>query len=453
MRHALWIASAAIASMAAPASAIVDAGSSKPCPCGVTAAHSHSGGDGIAADPFRIQSKWTSTVTNGSVPNRGTPITLRWSIVPDGTPIPGGVVAGEGNSGSSARAFFDGLYGSGLGGSDLTQRPWFSIFQSSFARWEQLAGLTYVYEPNDDGQSMYTNNNGSLFAGPAGQVGVRGDVRIGGHPIDGASNVLAYNFYPNSGEMILDTNDGSLFGSTVNSSRAARNIIMHEHGHGVGLNHLESNNSNQLMEPFLDTSFDGPQFDDILGVQRMYGDALEKGGRNNTAATATSLGFIAAGGTASRGIHANTTAVAPSHFDFISIDGSTDVDYFSFSVAQFSSVTLTLTPKGPTYNEGPQGGAQSAFVTSALNDLTLELFDTNGVSSLAFTNSTGAGSAEIISDFALPGAGTYYAKVAGLFDQIQMYRLDVAVQLIPEPSGLAVLALAAVGLLRRRRAL
>ena len=55
-----------------------------------------------------------------------------------------------------------------------------------------------------------------------GVLGTRGDVRIGGHLIDGNSNVLAYNFFPNHGEMIIDTGD-SFYSGTTNNSRGLRN--------------------------------------------------------------------------------------------------------------------------------------------------------------------------------------------------------------------------------------
>ncbi|GIS63309.1 MAG: hypothetical protein CM1200mP2_55340 [Planctomycetaceae bacterium] len=35
------------------------------------------------------------------------------------------------------------------------------------------------------------------------------------------------------------------------------------------------------MEPFASTSFDGPQYDDILAVHRSYGDVFESGSGMN----------------------------------------------------------------------------------------------------------------------------------------------------------------------------
>src|SRR5690606_4684784 len=86
--------------------------------------------------------RWTSTFTNGGGIVQGTPITLTWSIVPDGTDI-----SGE-SSNSNLIGALDSAFGSG-GGSDLTTRPWFSLFSQSFDRWSELAGLDYIYVTDD----------------------------------------------------------------------------------------------------------------------------------------------------------------------------------------------------------------------------------------------------------------------------------------------------------------
>lgn len=409
----------------------------------------------IQSAEFRLTTRWSNTTLSGNTGGQGNPVTLTWGFVPDGTPIPGGQVSGESTDPSNFIANFDARYGAGPGGTDLTQRPWFNFFQSSFDRWSQLAGLTYVYEPNDDGATMYVRNaNGTVSAGPAGQLGVRADLRIGGHRIDGAGNVLAYNFFPGSGEMVLDTTEGNAFNSSANNFRSLRNIIMHEHGHGMGILHSESNNSNHLMQPVLQTSFDGPQFDDILAAQRHYGDIHEKNGGNDFIATATYLGNLTPGNTLAIGTSAgNTTVVTPAMSDFVSIDDESDLDFWRVTVEGPSALNITLTPVGPTYNEGPQGGTQSPFNAAARSDLTLAVFAPNGITQLAFANNTGLGQPETIENL-LAFSGDYFIRVAGLtLNQIQIYRLDVSLvsAVIPEPAALGVLALAPLLLTRRRR--
>jgi serralysin len=453
--HKITYLAAGMASLVLSASQAMAADPVGVCICGVAGPHNHatqSTGSSTAVAPFQLNSRWSGTVASGSAGGQGDPITLRWSIVPDGTAIPGGVgIAGESANPSSLRSFFDGLYGAGPGGSDLTQRPWFTVFNSSFNRWAALSGITYVYEPADDGSALYT---AGPFAGAAGAVGVRGDSRIGAHLIDGSSGVLAYNFFPNTGEMVIDTGDTALFGPGANNNRSARNILTHEFGHGIGLNHTDPVNQTKLMEAFLSTNFDGPQFDDILSAQRHYGDALEKGAGNNTAANASPLGLVAHGATVSRGTNADDAVVLSTETDFISIDDESDVDLFGFSVAPLSEVTLTLTPKGPTYNQGPQNGSTPSFNASALNNLNLQLIAADGTTVLATANTNGLGIAEIIAGFDVLAGGNLFARITGVTtDTIQLYRLDVTAAAVPEPGVLTLAGLAFVGLaLRRRRA-
>lgn len=460
-----WIQAAVVMvpvlGFAGTASAISHGSAGHSCPsCAIAASGARAGGEALVeADgtaelaPFQIGDRWTRTATNPNTGGQGDPITLRWGIVADGTSISAGTGAPEVVSGSILRSFLDSQFGAGPGGSDLTQRPWFSLFSSSFNRWSQLAGLSYVYEPNDDGVQI----NGSTSTSFQGVVGVRGDVRIGGHSIDGqaGSNILAYNYFPDGGEMVIDTDNTSFYVPTGTGPLGTRNVIMHEHGHGLGFNHVESNNSTQLMEPFVSVAFDGPQLDDVLAVQRNYGDAREKGNGNDTAASADSLGTFVGAGSASVGTNGATTFVAPTDADFLSIDDESDTDLFSFTVLPGSQVTLTLDPKGPTYNQGPQGsgaaGTQTSFNASLQNDLTLSLIGSDGTTVLDFANAFGLGGTETLSEVLLLG-GTYYAKIAGLtVDTIQLYQLDLAVALIPEPATLAAASLLGVGLLGRRR--
>src|SRR5690606_8662652 len=143
-------------------------------------------------------SRWTVTATNGYGLKQGDPTTLTWSIVPDGVAISGAI--GEPSAPSNLRAFLNGIYGS--------EAAWLPIFQQVFDRWSEITGITYVYEPNDDRVALF---------GSPGVRGVRADLRIGGHRIDGNSNVLAYNYYPNNGDMVIDTAD-AFYTNTSNNS-------------------------------------------------------------------------------------------------------------------------------------------------------------------------------------------------------------------------------------------
>src|SRR5262249_29216137 len=157
-----------------------------------------------------------------------------------------------------------------------------------FDRWHALTGITYTRVTSggndwDDGAAW----------GSAGAAGARGDIRISMHLIDGASNVLAYCQFPSNGDMVLDSGDIGNFASSSNQNRFLRNVAAHEHGHGIGLLHVCTNNSQILMEPFIDNSYDGPRQDDIRGAQSLYGDPFEN---NESSAAATALGALTIGG-------------------------------------------------------------------------------------------------------------------------------------------------------------
>ncbi len=363
-----------------------------------------------------------ATTASGSRTANGDPATLTWSIVPDGTSVPDG--SNGGNLGpSDLIAFLDGDFGAGPGGSDLTQRPWFHLFEESFGRWGELSGATYVYEPADDGLTHST---------VSGVLGVRGDLRIAGAFIDGASSTLAFNYLPDNGDMVLDTGDGTFFGNATNNHRALRDTIMHEHGHGFGLQHVESNTDNLLMEPFINTSFDGPQLDEVRAVQFYFGDANEKsngGLGNDTAALATDLGTIALGSMVGVGSDADVPSqfISPTATDFVSITNLGDTDFYAFTVSQATQISATLTPRGGQFNQASEGGTPTPFDASARSDLSLTIFDTNGISVLASVDQTGQGVAETLAGLSLPGAGQYFARIVGADDTIQLYELELTI--------------------------
>ena len=233
----------------------------------------------IAQFQFNDGNRWSGTSQNGGGLGQGDPTVITWSVVPDGTNINGFI--GEATSASNLVSTFRGIYGiaNDPGDTNYIGEAWFDAIASAFDRWSELSGIQYVYESNDDGANF------GYFGGSAN---VRGDVRIGGHNIDGNSGTLAYNFFPNTSDMVIDTAD-AFYSNTSGNSLRLRNVIAHEAGHGLGISHVESNNGSFLMEPFINLGFDGPQFDDILATHRGYGDAYEG---NDTAGTATNLGLI-----------------------------------------------------------------------------------------------------------------------------------------------------------------
>ena len=367
------------------------------------------GRDDISFFTMNDNDRFTRTSTDGDNLQQGDATTITWSIVPDGTFIPG--YAGEPDAPSNLEAALNSIYGD--------RARWLQVFQDSFDRLSAVSGVNYVFEPNDDGAAW-----GNTV--PPGVLGVRGDVRISGHTIDVGGGVLAYNFFPNGSDMVIDTEDmngaNSFFGNTSSNSIRFRNMLMHEAGHGLGIGHVESDNAKFLMEPSIDTSFDGPQFDDILAMHRGYGDFNELAGNDNVF-NATSLGDLLNGQPIVVGGDPVNTTIGKNQVDFLSIDDDSDTDFYQFTLAAPSLLSASLDPLGPTYNEGPQFQPQSRFESRAQSDLSIEILDLDGSSILITANDTAIGQSESINSLLLPAAGTYFAKVTGAQNKAQLYRL------------------------------
>ncbi|MBX2828637.1 MAG: matrixin family metalloprotease, partial [Flavobacteriaceae bacterium] len=360
------------------------------------------------ATNFNLLNRWGTTASDGGGLGQGDFTTLTWSYVPDGTAIGNGGcgVPDQGTFSSDFIAFFNGIYGGPTTPGDFTTAPWHAVFISMFDSWSAVSGLTFVYEPNDDGATVVT--------GGVGAAGVRGDFRISGHRIDGNSGVLACNYFPDNGDMIIDTADNFF---SNNPGTGTTNVLTHEIGHGLGILHVCPITQTKLMEPFVTVAFVGPQEDDILATNRNYGDPE---GDNGTSGTATDLGSTPNPVTYTR--------------DQRSIDDNSDIDFFSFTTSQASTLSGTLTPTGTTYLSGTQnaGGSCSAgtsFNALTVSDLMFEILDTDGSTVLATGNANGAGVAETVASVNLSSAGTYFVRVmqqGGAVDNVQMYDLSIS---------------------------
>ncbi len=349
---------------------------------------------------------WGPTALNPTGSDIGEPTTLTYSFIPDGTDIPA-AISGEVDSPSAMFAYLNGIYGS--------PAVWQPLYHDVMQRWGQLTGITFVHEPNDDG---------AAFPGSPGVTGVRGDLRFGGHPLNGPGGVLAYNYYPDFGDMVIDTADTFYLDTSAGSLRL-RNVLAHEVGHGIGIAHSCPRTNTKLMEPFLSTAFDGPQHDDIRAGQFLYGDPSES---DDDPAGATDLGtlppltLMTLGGVAPPVPQGST----------LSVDNDFDDDFYRFTLLEALDTTFAVQPVGTTYDAsaqqcpGQSGNCCSGNIidSGAMKDFTLTLLESDGTTTIASSDANGPGGAESVSIGALP-AGTYLVRVTGfgLPDQSQLYSL------------------------------
>ncbi len=337
------------------------------------------GGAGLELQPSGA--RWNAT--------RGTPVALTYSFPSDG------VATGQGPNSINARL------------SSTIGATWKTRFAQALNEWAEVTAVTYT-EVSDDNVAWNT-----LPGGPT-----RGDLRIVAGPNDGPGGVLAFNFFPTNGDMFLDQDEN--WGSSANGFRFFRNVVTHENGHGMGLAHVCPVQQTKIMEPFLSTSFDGIQFDDVLAIQYQYGDRFEP---NGTLGSAKSL--------EAAGLQSGSNLV----LNLLSLHAISDSDLFRVDAVAGSVLNLVrVTPSGPTYLSGPQlsGGACSAgssFDALRQFDLILDVLNPSGVV-IATANSNGLGGAEELTNIALPSDDTFFIRVrtaaAGAGDfNIQAYSLTV----------------------------
>ncbi|MCC7012467.1 MAG: matrixin family metalloprotease [Planctomycetes bacterium] len=347
----------------------------------------------------------------------GSPTNLSWSLAPDGVNIPG--LAGEPASANALFARLDNQFATQGG-----RATWIARIQACFDRWEALSGLDFTRVTAagvdwDDGASW----------GTAGNDTTRGDIRISMHNIDSAGGILAYATYPTSADIVMDRLE--TWSAATNTHIFLRNVLTHELGHALGFDHVCSNNSNQLMEPFYNDTFDGPRQDDIRAVHRNYGDPFEN---DNSFGAATAV-TLTNGVSQTFGTTPNPpTGTIDSNSSILSIDQNGEADWFKFTTANPNSkLDVTLTPVGNTYDDNAQSGSScpSGASTNAKQqaDLAVQVIGINGSTVIATAASAAIGLNETLVDVALSGAGTYYVKVyeSATVAQSQLYRLTLRI--------------------------
>lgn len=337
---------------------------------------------------FQVGGRWSST-SFGSTGSTGNPMTLGFSYVPDGTFVPS---SGYGSGGSSLYSRMNALFGGSL---------WQTKIAQAFQQWDNLTGANYVLT-NDDGAALHTS---------PGQQNVRGDVRISMITLTN-SNVLAYNFFPSvGGDMVM--NRSYNWGSSGADYRFMRNVITHEHGHGMGINHVMPVNETKLLEPFLSTAFDGPQSDDIQAGQWLYGDWLEN---NDNNATKSDLGQVTNGQLVNN----------------LAIERNTDTDWFKIVIPAGNNLTITVTPVGSTYLQGTQGGGSPTTRNSlTIHNLRATAYQSDGTTVIQVQNAAGLGLPEVIPNIVRPANGEITLKVDSVTGTTDIQRYRINFNLVP----------------------
>ncbi len=292
------------------------------------------GHPGANPNGYATTSRWDTSASGGGGA-LGSPITLTYSFVADGTiPSEGGTLT------NTLHASFDAKFGS--------TEAWKDIFRESFAAWGALTGVTYVEETADDG---------ATWPESPGVLGVRGDIRIVAQPIDGTSGVLAFNYFPSYGDMALDVAEP--WQDSSGDYRFLRNTLMHEMGHGIGLLHVWPLDASKLMEPFLNENFAGPQDDDVRGGQALYDDT---GAGNGEMETARDLGMYSDG----------------MMVGDLGLRNGSQEDWYWLAASPGDRFSVTVTPIGSTYQTGPSSGSTPTVNTRSQLPLSVTIHDADG---------------------------------------------------------------------------
>jgi hypothetical protein len=338
-------------------------------------------------DPNRFIAGNGAWVGNGSQNSSGQAAraTLKYSFPDDGVSWR--------DSGNLLNSAFETRFG--VGNVDRGRE----YIRQALASWRRIGGLSY-------NEVVDTNVPFSNSTSPVGG----GDIRIGASTQGTSSGVLAYNFYPASGgDMAINASyltSNSLLSSS-NNYRYFRNVIAHEHGHGLGFGHPVPCTQTKLMEPFASTAFEMTQIDEIRAAQINYGDRFAG---NNSAANAKDFGNL-------------TTPILKSIIERnLSTNGAsgpngTNQDWFRFTLGSTQNVVITVAPTGGSYQNAPQSSGCNTNVSpiptvnaSQAGNLNVELKDSTGVTQLFVANTNAEGVNEVITANNL-AAGTYTVRV------------------------------------------
>jgi hypothetical protein len=195
------------------------------------------------------------------------------------------------------------------------------------------------------------------------------------------------------------------------------------------------------MEPFVDTSYDGPRHDDIRNAQDLYGDPFEP---NDDLASATEAGIAMVGSTLTPGTIPSPTVPFGSKLSLNETNSppfTNDEDWYHFTALGPGTMNITVTAIGATYEDNPQACGGTANCCSGtmtdsrrIADPIFELYDSTGTNLLATVDISGLGGTETLNGWPLGSNQSFYLRVytaTESFIEPQMYSLTVLV--IPPP--------------------
>ncbi len=301
--------------------------------------------------------------------------------------------------------------------------------RQALAAWSRWCGVFYREIPDDNSPMDQVTQHLPLQ---------RGDIRIGGGPVPN-SPYLAYNAFPSGlggptvggGDMFIDTLSFNFlnFSNPSNNYRYFRNVMAHEHGHGLGLFHAVPCSQSKLMEPQAVTGVDGLSIDEIRGGARNYNDRFAP---NHTANSGFYIGTLTVPGPVPGSFTPISWGARRLALNGAAGPNNTGSDWFQFDTqADIPGFSIVAGPVGGIYDTGAQttgcNGAVNTVNADIIGDLEIELIELNSGNTW-ISSSTGPGGTETIAVPVL-SAGIYNLRITDIGptsgDQVQLYDLGI----------------------------